>query len=180
MKKTTLILTLSLMACAPEHYGPGYIDPEFQMFVTNFVAKADENGHSISTKDLARINIVFDTGLKPLELANCVTGGTENPKIRVKPEFWVNASLSDREQVLFHEMGHCLLGIHSHDDRTTTFQDFAGLKGPVSIMNTYHMPAQYYNSNREYYIRQLFNAATPIPALYYSATSQFNVSEYVH
>ncbi len=84
---------------------------------------------------------------------------------------WTSESIQNREALIFHELGHCVLGRYSHKD------DLLPNKSPASIMSStlsgQYEPCKYAisgNSNdcnktsrRKYYMDELFNAKTAVP-----------------
>ena len=63
--------------------------------------------------------------------------------------FWEVADESRRENLIFHEFGHCLLN-RNHLDEV----DRSGV--PKSIMYSYTLSSWLYSSRRNYYITELF------------------------
>lgn len=72
----------------------------------------------------------------------------QNPKITVNGKFWTALSGVYREQLLFHELGHCLLNrVHEGDN----------FYNPHSIMNKTLFSDQIYKSNYDYFLKELFS-----------------------
>lgn len=68
---------------------------------------------------------------------------------------------SDREALIFHELGHCLLA-RVHDARMMP----GDIETPISIMNPVKLPKGVYAAHHDYYVNELFNPApapTPNP-----------------
>lgn len=66
---------------------------------------------------------------------------------------WKNGSDTLREMLVFHELGHCLLG-RSHDNaRLSSGQ-------PESLMNAVLFDEKTYLANRDQYLKELFTAET--------------------
>lgn len=61
---------------------------------------------------------------------------------------WPNLSSIEKKLLLYHEMGHCLLG-REHNNVVTN-------KRPVSIMNAYLLSEVYFNTNPKGYLQELF------------------------
>ena len=70
--------------------------------------------------------------------------------IYIDADYWARATHWEQELLLFHELGHCVLGIRFHDNS----RNQAGF--PLSIMSTYIIPEVYYARHRAYYLDQLF------------------------
>jgi hypothetical protein len=83
-------------------------------------------------------------------LAQCRYGQT--PTIAIGIEFWNWADVATREQVVFHELAHCILG-RKHLDDSIVYQ---GEHIPKSIMSTILFSEYYYKKFRMYYIDEMF------------------------
>jgi hypothetical protein len=71
-------------------------------------------------------------------------------------EGWYNAGRkSELEQLMFHELGHCLLNKNHNDSTVAPADSGPGTPIPVSIMNSFHVSASYYEFNYTYYINEL-------------------------
>lgn len=70
--------------------------------------------------------------------------------IVVNPKSWVTLSAHAKEILIFHELGHCVLG-REHDDRLDEN------KCAVTIMHSNIAPSRRcYKKKREYYLQELF------------------------
>jgi hypothetical protein len=78
----------------------------------------------------------------------CKTKDGQSPTIIIDSEYWADADEFFKENLMFHELGHCLL---NRDHRNEWDDD-----GPVSIMNSYLIPS-FYEKSRESYIEELFS-----------------------
>lgn len=63
--------------------------------------------------------------------------------------YWEDATELEKEQLIFHELGHCVLG-REHNDKEDENGD------PISIMHPYTMDDHTYKRHREQYIKDLF------------------------
>ena len=54
-------------------------------------------------------------------------------EIRINPEYWDTYSVFEREQLVFHELGHCIFNL-DHDDSIFTV---ASIECPNSVMRSY-------------------------------------------
>lgn len=69
--------------------------------------------------------------------------------ILVDKSWWDSASDLSKEQLIFHELGHCVL-LKKHN--TNKLPDWC----PESIMNPYHIGNYCYGKYRDYYLEELF------------------------
>ena len=63
------------------------------------------------------------------------------------------------EEVMLHELSHCILNVMNHDNTVITFN---GITIARSIMNAYTLNMIHYIKYREYYLDQLFDADVSI------------------
>ena len=80
-------------------------------------------------------------------IAFCMPSNTL-PAIYIDVNAWKRLPDLLREELIFHELGHCVLR-RPHCDYS-----FQGL--PVSIMRSYLVPMEYYSRYREHYHNELF------------------------
>lgn len=79
----------------------------------------------------------------------CLIWSNGYKEIQIDPDHWATASDFGREELVFHELGHCALGL----DHNANHLD-SGI--PESIMFPYAFgEADYYPPNRPYYFYQL-------------------------
>lgn len=144
---TLYVLTLATSACMKLKQEKPYVDPELQPYIEQFVFEASLRGIDLSK---AKIIAVF----KPLDsstLGECLRyedNRVNLNRIHINVKEWIFLPEYMREQLVFHELGHCWLNL-DHTNSTTP----QGL--PASIMNEYLFPF-YYDLNRAWYIDELF------------------------
>lgn len=80
---------------------------------------------------------------KPTILATCTTRPGSTPTIMVSATHWPTLSDLNQEELILHELGHCI----DHLDHTDT---------EIDIMNTYHL-GESYEPNRDYLLSKYFN-----------------------
>lgn len=172
-----LCLTITLVGCG-ENYDPdiGHVDinKDFQAYVNRFaqVARADNQNVEINN-----IVIEYDEKMASNILGICYYSRVR--RVTINPRFWNSRYTSNagREQLMFHELGHCLMG-RGHNDQELVSQD--GYRMPASIMNSYFFSPSWYAGNLNYYLGELFyrdqpvvlyaNAVSTFPAEYYAST----------
>lgn len=156
MNKLIIISLMSILSigCAPsfqtEPQRTMSIEPELLQYVESFQADSNRLGRPMSINDLV---VQFDT-LPDRVIANC-TRGYGTPIIRFSItyyNYYKSQGLDhDIEQVMYHELGHCILGLNHND--TTGVNNW-----PQSIMNTYHFSGSlYYNYKNDYLMQLFFN-----------------------
>ncbi len=164
-KETTII--------APSIY---QVDKEFKGYVATFILEANLRNIKIDTTNLILTSAKATSKL--FETCGTCTQTIKRPEYQKTIEInsnnsvcWQLATYNAKEALVFHELGHCLLGRTNH--RTDTFPDGT----PKSIMfpdNTdLYSPCVYAiddtnNCNkierRKYYLDELFNTNAVAPS----------------
>ena len=149
------LLGLSASACAPkekQHDAFLQVDAPFQEFVNNFEqAAADENG-SLVINDLI---VRFGSTPNLNETGVCEWAENETPRITLNQRIWSTLNDYDRQEVMFHELGHCVL------KRVHQTSEILGYSGTVqiaeSVMYPYRISGTIYRDNIEHYHEELFD-----------------------
>jgi hypothetical protein len=170
MKKRILFfLLISTLSCQKQSLEPTIyqIDKDLQPFVTTFADEAKKRGIDIKYENLI---MVFDSSSENL-CGKCTKQPSEGQRtIKIKKDFlcWKGVPSQNKEALVFHELGHCLLGRVHRDDILPNGAD-------ASLMNSNsygpYQPCIYAidgndcdrTSRRTYYIDELFNEKTSIP-----------------
>jgi len=159
-----LLLTATSMSACGEEDKPAYLDAEvpLDVYVSRFKDDAISIGRDIKYPDLAvkfgktkddqnKNRIGYCTHMGPLAL------------IVIDEEFFNNSDDLTREALVYHEMGHCVLGRNHREDCRTTLTNILTGMGyilscpyPESIMYP-SLPAKAYKENREFYVQELFS-----------------------
>lgn len=121
-----------------------YIEPEFEYFVSIF--ELEQN-----------VNVDIEMKFAKLEYPSvgmCYyhqyqDGTREFVNIEIDPDYWQSTSETRKEVLLFHELGHCVLG-RDHDEQRIYYTV------PKSIMYPY-LFEQAYQTHRSYYVEELQN-----------------------
>jgi hypothetical protein len=145
------LLTSGLLSgCGRAVYQVG----EFQRYVTQFENESIARGHPIRVHDL-----IIEFGELPSNKnGNCRTSSVLTPKITINRGIWPMLDEPRREALLFHEIGHCVLG-RPHDDAEVVH---GGRARPESVMATYLLDSNVYQANRDAYLNELFTGNTAV------------------
>ena len=81
----------------------------------------------------------------------CTFSSSRRNKVELSTNAWNNGSDTFREMLLFHELGHCLLG-RGHTNATHS----SGR--PESLMNSWLFDQRTYVANRDAYLKELYTA----------------------
>ncbi len=97
LKYIICLAALSGCATTKQQYG------EFEAYVNSFIAEAVSRGVGIDEVELP--STIKLATLKDYTLGVCKVNGT----IEINVKYWKSLSLNCREQLLMHELGHCVL-----------------------------------------------------------------------
>lgn len=143
------------------------IDNELMPYLETFLAEAGSRGLSFDPE-----NLIMEFGEPGEEICGeyqLSTAGQRRIIIAKNAACWLTAPTQNREALVFHELGHCLL-LRSHRDDKLKSGDAASIMhsqndGPYS-------PCSYdiggdndcnKMSRRSYYVDELFDPAAPVP-----------------
>jgi hypothetical protein len=138
-----ILLVLTLLSCGSAGTPQSRVNPEIREYYWRF--------ERICKCTVSHIPAKF------VEQENDTVGGCyRSPAVKyivIDPEWWRRSSDSEREHLVFHELGHCyLLREHRNGYMYTSQGDHV----PRSIMNEHMFRTKYiYRKYREYYIREL-------------------------
>lgn len=119
MKHLNLVILFVLSACGKEPY----VDPELYQYAKTF---EQEIGYSTEN-----ITMIF-TNLDMPTIGRCTIDFSSNNLIEIDKNFWFISDFDEREQLMYHELGHCAMYLE-HDDRKINYQY---MELPGSIMNS--------------------------------------------
>jgi hypothetical protein len=80
----------------------------FKPYVDLFVAEGRQHGQAIKIEDLI-VKFGHIEEAKTLAFCRHVTDDSETPSITIDPDKWAKLLLIQREILVFHELGHCIL-----------------------------------------------------------------------
>jgi hypothetical protein len=139
-KALAITLAFYLISCGTAQVAK--IDPKLQPYVDEF-----------SKQFGATVNWVPTTfeNLKDDWVGVCITGGNQ-PIVKIDPEYWEEADEGEREALIMHEYGHCILD-RNHVNSMVTME---GLKIPKSVMHSHTFSGSIYLKFKTYYMKELF------------------------
>lgn len=144
-----LSLLISIMLISCDEDPARYKDPLLSGYVDRFIEEAAVYGQDISGEDWT---VEFG------QVENNLCGFASDHKVRISQECWDAMPESGREALMFHELGHALLG-RSHKEALLANGDRASImtENPTILYSAY-TPVK-----RLYYIEELFVPSTPPP-----------------
>lgn len=150
-----LVMYGSCISCQTIVHTPVLQLNSFASYIYSFEADSAAIGQPTQVLDLV---VQFNSGIETDNLAGeCVYGNYyTTPVININPVYWNNATAVQREILMYHELGHCILWIYYHRN------GFTSMGMPVSIMN-YTMNSwispqaqSFYSSNKAAYMSELY------------------------
>lgn len=166
MKKRLILLIIALLfsGCGKK-YSQTFVEDTLQPYVNKFVLAAKIRGVNIEIKDIViKLGDANDYNPQINKVGYCIFDRTysgfemfqdeeTSNMIIVDQKFWNRTDITDiqRTELLFHELGHCILG-RKHDTRI-----YHNL--PESLMYPNLVSMSYfimYRANEEYYFDELF------------------------
>jgi hypothetical protein len=143
--------TLALLsACGrPAKHAASLDVAGFESYVTAFEAAAAQQGALLHVVDLTirfgQVDADGETGGRGV----CESAAGETPVITISQAAWNASSDAEKEELVFHEMGHCVLH-KTHE---------AGINSdgiPASLMNPTKIDGSIYSQFKAYYLAKLF------------------------
>lgn len=123
-----------------------YVDSQFKPYVRSFVQEANKRRVHV---DVSQTTIIFGKTKENNDdnaVGTC-SYMTSKPLITIDEEHWYAVDPSTREELIYHELGHCVLG-RDHCEAVDKAE-------PYSIMEP-KLIGSYYGNNREAMIDELF------------------------
>lgn len=123
---------------------PVVIDDEFKPFVGTF--------EGITNTKVA-IRIQFDKLESATQIGVCFSWTDGNREVYIDRATWPTLSTLGKEQLILHELGHCILN-RPHLEELVNIGGYK--KIPKSIMHPYHFGNNlFYDKNHSYYTNEL-------------------------
>lgn len=152
------------------------IAPELKKYVDKFFLEATNRGINIPQENLI---VAINSTATFSDICGKCTQNSKYPTLQRTVEIniesqpcWKTISENDREALVFHELGHCLLGRIAHKD--DTFADGTPKSIMVSSNTDLYGPCVYAiddngtlcnkTNRRKYYIDELFDEKTAAPS----------------
>lgn len=134
--------------------------PEMEPYVSRFFLEANLRGYDLYEEHFdftIRFGETHDAGV----VASC-----ENPGriITINPEIWASRADHEREWIVFHELGHCILDRMHRNEESPTSECYSYMKGAE---NDFDCSINYFSEYwRDYYLDELFDQHAALPKWY--------------
>lgn len=140
-----------LMACEKEDVAPvSKVDEALQRHFNRFLEEAAERGADYQA-EVAELEGYITAITRDGVVGQCHSSDEAPNIVEVDEDFWQSASYTEREYVVFHELGHCVLGRDHLDARTAE-----GACESIMHSGLTSCKVIYTTSNREAYLDELF------------------------
>jgi hypothetical protein len=169
----TLFVLLLLAACnrSPEPEPKTYrVAAEAEPFVQAFKAEALKRGVAVALDNLI---VEFGPTSGDEVCGQCLLEAGKTPRVTLNPESlcWKGVSAEEKEGLVFHELGHCLLGRQHRTDRLPNGAYASLMNGQdvgVYAICVYDLSGTNgkgcdKRDRRPYYVDELFDPKTPVP-----------------
>lgn len=142
-----ILSVVALSACG-RGVGSYSVDSAFEPYVRQFEQDAEAAGRSANVRALS---MHFGATARDSEQGFCADGAT--PQITINPKAWAEASETTRKVLVYHELGHCVLGRTHRDDQIRS------LLGPypASLMHSELIRDSQFLAHREEYLQEFFS-----------------------
>lgn len=155
------LIILLLLTAGCEHHNEQIYSEDFEPYVDEFFFQANKRGVKLDPTH-------FDFRIRFGSLSNA--GGIcnfLNDNITINKETWDNIDEREREILIFHELGHCILKRKHRNERNERGEALSYMhsNGYAYVIN----PVS--DFWREYYCDELFNEQTQFPEEYINAFS---------
>lgn len=171
----TLLLFLLISCESVEMPEPIRVIPDqMQPFLDQFIWEAEKRGINL---DVSKLSFEFESRISAGNVTNPIVGiciRSDNLhliKIDTLNSLWLLSGNLGREEVVFHELGHCLLD-RLHKDEKFLSDDFTSIMRTVGLLqygdlnnftSLFLGPIGIRAHRRDYYIEELFDENTPAP-----------------
>jgi hypothetical protein len=148
-----------LFGCQKDDVVEYNVDPDFEEYVQRFIAEGAARGVEINFED---------TGLL-LEYSDRIVDGASGYcylgqyHIVIDKSEWTTLTDTQKEYLIFHELGHCELDRRHQNDQFDNLLWKSLMRGDPLIGNQQYIPVPYYGFRKTYYRDELFNQNTPSP-----------------
>jgi hypothetical protein len=144
---------LSACGAAPSNSGSsssaGVQAAGFEQYVTAFEQNSAQYGAPVQVTDLTIRFGQVDASGESRGRGVCEYSAGSTPTITISQTAWESSTESEREELVFHELGHCVLH-KTHQAGITE----AGI--PQSLMNPAKIDGSVYSKNKAFYLSKLF------------------------
>lgn len=153
--KSDTPVTPTPSATPPPNAADLYTGPEeVGSYVVKFVEDAQAQGRNV-LDDMKNPNLeiqIASLGNYGSSVIGLCESSGNMRRVTLAPEFWNSASETQKELLVHHELGHCVL-YRPHNSSTLSSGDYASIMYPIIMSSSMYM------NNYDYYQKELFSQA---------------------
>lgn len=154
----SLLVTLVLTSCSSDEPESNVrLFPEFRPFVSSFEQEAAKRGITFDFEESG-----LEILLGPTRVDNAAGVCRGDGSIEIEANLWDNYSNAGKEQLIFHELGHCVLG-RPHRNVVLDNGEWGSIMRGSPIPENRGVAVNYSGRRKQYYIDELFDENTPFP-----------------
>jgi hypothetical protein len=156
--QTGVLLVIAFLALLGSGCGkpPREVDPRLKPYVTYLEKEASARNVQLDDADIA-LELKTDEEIGKGTQASCGSDPAKkdwNKKVMyIRQKFWDVANAGDKEALVLHELGHCLVGRDNHRDGWE--MQGGTYWRPLSLMRSTNVGGKMLDLHREYYINEL-------------------------
>jgi hypothetical protein len=109
------IFFFSLSSCEPDTIFITVVDEPLQAYFDRFIDEAAIRGLDVSYAT-SQVDAHIGEITEPNVIGQCAWSQNHQHSITLDRQYWSSANDMQREFVVFHELGHCVLGLQHIDD----------------------------------------------------------------
>lgn len=130
------------------------MDAQFTSFVEAFKDESASHGHAITDRQMKSLTVMLGDTAAACKDANaigcCAEYDTGERDVTINGAYWDAVSDAGKYQVMFHELGHCLLGYAHRGVLNSEAM-------PTSIMYPSEFDSNYFESHINDYMSEFFS-----------------------
>ena len=142
------IIGLTFVGCTAEN--ENVIHMELEAYFQSFELEAHNYGVEVSLNDIDISGYIEDIEERGT-LGQCKSYSNGSKEVVIDNFYWSRADDMEREYLVFHELGHCILGREHHDSR-----DASGICTSIMQSGSGSCRGIYNEENREKLLEELF------------------------
>ena len=145
-----LLFSIILFQSCAKNENEHFIERQLETYFEEFSEEAQERGIEVDFDDL-EISAYVENIEKVGTLGQCQQYSDGTKEVVIDENYWKNLSNSEKEFLVFHELGHCVLGrdhLDASDERGNCISIMQSGEGDCRM--------RFRRNNREEYLDELF------------------------
>ena len=139
------------LSCQKEEITETFIDEQLQQYFDRFATEAAARGNTVDF-GLVRVEGFLSNTLAPSISGQCQHDPNHPDRVLINRTFWNTASATEKEFLVFHELGHCYLQRPHLDTKDSQGNCISIMHSGATVCRN-----NYSSLTRESYLNELFN-----------------------